>query len=337
MADPDLSADQGVSAAAVASTLRTALSGTEVGKFKQEGQSDISVVLRMAPDEHAGMDLLLQVPVGYLDGQEVSLQQVVSVNNDLAPATISHANRQSIVTLSTTAAGRPSADVTNDIDAALRSQVKFPQGYSYQFTGTATIQRNTFSTLFLALALSIVLIYMLLVALYESWMHPLAILFSLPVSVVGALGGLLVTGQTLNLTSLLGMVLLAGVVTKNAILIVDFTNQLRREDGYGRKEALAHAGALRLRPILMTSAALICALLPMLLDSGAGSATRAPMAAVVIGGSITSTLLSLVLVPVAYNLLDGAAARLAGWLRRGTAARSLGGAAEEPAPDAEAA
>ena len=129
-------------------------------------------------------------------------------------------------------------------------------------------------------------------------------MFSLPVTLVGAIGGLALTGNTLNMLSLLGIVLLTGVVTKNAILVVDFTNLLREEQGLARKEALVQAGRLRLRAVLMTTLTLVFALLPLLLGAGAGAEFRAPLAAVVIGGSISSTLLTLILVPVVYNFFD---------------------------------
>jgi HAE1 family hydrophobic/amphiphilic exporter-1 len=165
--------------------------------------------------------------------------------------------------------------------------------------------------------LGIILIYMLLVALFQSWLHPLAIMFSLPVTLVGAFGGLWLTGNTLNLISLLGIILLMGVVTKNAILLVDFTNVLRTERGYQRKEALVEAGRLRIRPILMTTAAIVFALLPLLLGTGAGAESRAPLAAVVIGGNISSTMLTLIIVPVVYTFLDsmgGMTNRVIKWL-----------------------
>jgi HAE1 family hydrophobic/amphiphilic exporter-1 len=145
---------------------------------------------------------------------------------------------------------------------------------------------------------------MLLVALYQSWLQPLAIMFSLPVTLVGAIAGLYLTGNTLNMLSLLGIVLLTGVVTKNAILVVDFTNLLREEQGLPRKEALVQAGRLRLRAVLMTTFTLVFALLPLVINTGAGSEFRAPLAAVVIGGSISSTALTLILVPVIYNFFD---------------------------------
>jgi hydrophobic/amphiphilic exporter-1 (mainly G- bacteria), HAE1 family len=153
------------------------------------------------------------------------------------------------------------------------------------------------------MGLAAILIYILLVALYQSFLQPLAIMFSLPVTVVGAFGGLWLTNNSLSIFSMLGLVLLMGIVTKNAILIVDFTNQLR-ETGQPVKKALVEAGRMRLRPVLMTTGALVFSLLPVLLGTGAGAESRAPIAAVVVGGNITSTLLTLVLVPVIYNFFD---------------------------------
>jgi HAE1 family hydrophobic/amphiphilic exporter-1 len=206
--------------------------------------------------------------------------------------------------------------VTNDVEAAIQANVEFPAGYGFQLSGQSEAQRESFADLTSALALGILLVYILLVALFQSWLHPLAIMFSLPVALVGAFGGLWLFGYTLNLLSMLGIILLAGIVTKNAILLVDFTNELRRKEGYERKAALAEAGRLRLRPILMTTAAIVFALLPVLLGRGAGAESRAPLAAVIIGGNITSTLLTLILVPVVYNFFDGGSALVSGWLRR---------------------
>ncbi len=183
-------------------------------------------------------------------------------------------------------------------------------------SGQSEAQRESFADLTSALGLGILLVYMLLVALFQSWLHPLAIMFSLPVSLVGAFGGLWLSGFTLNLLSMLGIILLAGIVTKNAILLVDFTNELRRKEGYSRKAALEEAGRLRLRPILMTTAAIVFALLPVLLGRGAGAEARAPLAAVIIGGNITSTVLTLILVPVIYNFFDGGSSLVTSVLRR---------------------
>ncbi len=312
----DRALDLGLSPGQVAGTLRTALSGADVGKFKQAGTTDVDITLRMNQAARANLNELLQVPLGYRNGQAIRLSQVSSVERDRAPAVINRTDRQRQLSVSAGVSGRASGDVTNDVEAAIQANVTFPEGYGFRLSGQSEAQRESFADLTAALGLGILLVYMLLVALFQSWLHPLAIMFSLPVALVGAFGGLWLTGYSLNLISLLGIILLAGIVTKNAILLVDFTNELRKKEGYSRKEALIEAGRLRLRPILMTTAALVFALLPVLLGRGAGSETRAPLAAVVIGGNITSTALTLILVPVVYNFFDGGSSLVSRILRR---------------------
>ncbi|RMF04461.1 MAG: efflux RND transporter permease subunit [Chloroflexi bacterium] len=311
--------DLGLSPVEVATTLRTALSGSQVGKFNPGGGSnDLDITLRLNPEARNDINQLVQMPVKYVNGAPLTLERVVERETAEAPAKITRADRQRVLTIgSGVAAGRGAGDVTNEIEAAINQNVTFPPGYGFKFVGTSEVQRESFAQLGNAILLAIALVYILLVALYQSWLQPLAIMFSLPVTLVGAIGGLYLTGNTLNLISLLGIVLLTGVVTKNAILVVDFTNQLREEEGLARKEALAQAGRMRLRAVLMTTLTLVFALLPLLLGSGAGSENRAPLAAVVIGGSISSTLLTLILVPVVYNFFDslgGGTTRFFRWL-----------------------
>jgi HAE1 family hydrophobic/amphiphilic exporter-1 len=335
LVDRDRAVNLGLSPGQVAGTLRTALSGTDVGKFKRAGATDINITLRANAASRSNLDQLLQLPLGYRSGQAVRLDQIASVERDLAPAVINRTDRQRQLTVSAGVSGRTSGDVTNDVEAAIQSNVQFPEGYGFRLSGASEAQRESFADLTSSLGLGILLIYMLLVALFQSWLHPLAIMFSLPVATVGAFGGLWLTGYTLNLMSLLGIILLAGIVTKNAILLVDFTNELRRKEGYSRKEALIEAGRLRLRPILMTSVALVFAMLPVLLGRGAGSEVRAPLAAVVIGGNITSTLLTLILVPVVYNFFDGGSSLVSSVLRRllgGETGQDEAGEARAPAP-----
>lgn len=303
--DRNRALDLGLAPAQVASTLRTALSGIQVGKYDAQSGTEIDITLRLNETSRQDLPRLLQMPLSYIEGRPVTLDRVVDIERTQAPARITRADRQRVLTVGSGTSGRATGDVTNAIEAAVQQQVEFPVGYGFKFVGQSELQRESFAELGSAILLSILLIYMLLVALYQSWLHPLAIMFSLPVTLVGAFGGLWLTHNTLNLISLLGIVLLTGVVTKNAILVVDFTNILRQEQGYERKEALITAGRMRLRAVLMTTLTLVFALIPLLLGRSAGSETRAPLAAVVIGGSISSTLLTLVLVPVVYNFFDG--------------------------------
>jgi HAE1 family hydrophobic/amphiphilic exporter-1 len=314
--DRDRALDQGLSPAQVAGTLRSSLSGADVGTYKQAGATDVDIVLRANERARSDLNRLLDVPMGYRNGQAVKLSHVASTERDLAPAVINRTDRQRTLSVTSGVSGRASGDVTNEVEAAIQANVEFPEGYGAQLSGQSEAEREMFADLTAALGLGILLVYMLLVALFQSWLHPLAIMFSLPVALVGAFGGLWLFGYTLNMMSMLGIILLAGIVTKNAILLVDFTNELRQKEGYSRKDALAEAGRLRLRPILMTTAAIVFAMLPILLGRGAGAETRAPLAAVIIGGNITSTLLTLILVPVVYNFLDGGGGLVSRTVRR---------------------
>jgi hydrophobic/amphiphilic exporter-1 (mainly G- bacteria), HAE1 family len=297
--------DLGLTPGQIAYTLRTALSGTTIGSYRPAGaEKGADIVLRADDRTRGDLSRLLEMPLGYVSGKQIRLNQVATLVETQAAGSIGRSNRLNTLTIEAGGSGRGDADMANAIEAAVKSQMSFPAGYGFRLAGATEVQRDAFSQMTMALALSIVLIYMLLVALYQSWLQPLAIMFALPVTLVGAFGGLLLTGNTLNMFALLGVIMLAGIVTKNAILIVDFTNVLRRDQGYARKDALATAGRLRLRPILMTTAAIVGSLLPVLFGRGAGAEIRAPLAAVVIGGNISSTLLTLVLVPVIYNILD---------------------------------
>ncbi|MDX1524503.1 MAG: efflux RND transporter permease subunit, partial [Anaerolineae bacterium] len=328
--DRALARDLDLSPSDVAGTLRTALSGSTVGKFEPEVGNELDITLRLNEASRQDSTQLLQIPIKYIDGQPVSLDRIVDVDRSLAPALINRADRQRVLTVgSGVTAGFGAGDVTDAIEAAINEQIQFPVGYGYNVVGISEIQRESFAQLGQSIILAILLVYMLLVALFQSWLQPLAIMFSLPVALVGAFGGLWLTGNSLNFNSILGIIVLVGVVTKNAILIVDFTNNLRENEGYSRKEALVAAGKLRLRAIFMTTFTLVFALLPLLLGAGAGSENRAPLAAVVVGGVTTTTLLTLILVPIVYNFFDWSSGLL------GRAYRFSAGIDDEPVDQPE--
>lgn len=304
--DREMATNQGLTPAQVGMTLRTTLNGAEVGTYKDENGNDLDIILRMDEASRNNLESLLDVPVGYNNRQQIRLGQVTSLTRNQSPAVINRTDRQRTMTLSAGVSGRASGDVMSDLEVALDAQVEFPAGYGYEFSGMSESQTKSFQSLIQALFLGILFMYILMVALFQSWLHPITIMTSLPVATVGAFGGLYLFGMTLNIFSLLGIILLMGIVTKNAILLVDFTNELRAEQGYSRKKALVEAGRLRLRPILMTTFTIAGAMTPILLSTGAGSEVRAPLAAVLIGGSLTSTLLTLILVPVVYSFFDSA-------------------------------
>jgi HAE1 family hydrophobic/amphiphilic exporter-1 len=191
------------------------------------------------------------------------------------------------------------------------SQIKMAPGYRVVFSGEAEVMAESFGYMAEALILAILLVYLILAAQFESFIDPLSIMLSLPLSLIGMAGMLLVTGDTISMMSLIGLIMLMGLVTKNAILLVDFAKVLRSR-GLDRTEALITAGRTRLRPIMMTTLAMIFGMLPLALALGAGAEMRAPMARAVVGGLITSTFLTLLVVPVMYSVLDD----FGGWVRR---------------------
>jgi HAE1 family hydrophobic/amphiphilic exporter-1 len=211
--------------------------------------------------------------------------------------------------------GRPLQEVSNEIMAAA-AKLDLPPGYDIVAGGDTEELQTMFTSMFEALTLAIVFIYLILASQFGSFMHPLSIMLSLPLSLVGVAVTLYLTHDTLNIMSMIGLIMLMGLVTKNAILLVDFTNQGRAE-GLTRHQALLRAGTTRLRPIVMTTLAMIFGMMPLAFAIGAGAEMRAPMARAVIGGLITSTLLSLLVVPVVYTFLDDfRPSAVLGWFRR---------------------
>ena len=297
-------ADLGLSSAQVATTLRTAVTGSDVGDFAPEGQEKTEINLRANEEARTELSKMLQLPIGFSGGRPIRLEQVATLERSAAPAVINRADRQRILTISSNVTGTDPTGITEAIEVRVNEEVVFPPNYGFRFAGATEVQRESFAQLGSALLLSIILIYMLLVALFQNFLQPLAIMMALPLALIGVLLGLFVTDNTLNIFSLLGIIMLAGVVTRNAILIIDFANILQRERGMERKPALVEAGRLRLRPIAMTSMTLIFALMPVLLSTASGSESRQPLAAVLMGGSVTSGFLSLLVVPVMYNAFE---------------------------------
>jgi HAE1 family hydrophobic/amphiphilic exporter-1 len=315
--DRQRAADLGLTPGQVASVLRTGLAGSAVSTFRPQGTTgwDINVILN--PDERARVEQVGQIPIVTPAGQTIQLGQVANATTSTGPTRVDRRDRQRSVYVTADLNGRVAGDVAKDIQASL-DKLNVPSGYKVTQGGDAQSQSETFGQILTALGLSVLLMYMLMVALFESLVFPLMIMFSLPLAVVGAFGLLALTGNTLNMLSMIGMILLTGLVGKNAILLVDYTNTLRKR-GFARNDALLEAGPTRLRPILMTTSALVLAMLPIALKLGEGSEWRAPMAVTVIGGLLTSTLLTLVLIPAVYTIIDdftGSLSRAPRWIAR---------------------
>lgn len=229
---------------------------------------------------------------------ELTLGSVATVSTGFGPSAISRENRQRRIEIDAPIAGRPLGPILSDTTALMRN-FKLPAGYRWEFGPEIELGQTSFNQMWLAVGLAIVLIYMLLAAQFESYVDPLVIMTSIPLSLVGIIGSLLITNRAFGLTAFIGSLMLVGIAVKNAILVVEFTRQLR-EEGMPVREALMRAGPMRLRPILMTMFATCGGMLPLAIGIEAGSSTQAPLATVVIGGLITSTFLSLLVVPTLY-------------------------------------
>ncbi|MGE5620542.1 MAG: efflux RND transporter permease subunit, partial [Sphingomonadaceae bacterium] len=296
--------DLGLTTAQVASALRTALDGTVATELRRENEDKVDIRVLYAPEAGSSQIASMpDIPLTSVRGTQVRLSQVAKVVPVEGPSEIGRVDRMRQVLVGANLSGtRPLGDVTAELQQSIQ-KLPLPAGYKVVMGGDAEAQADAFGSLGLAMLFSVVLMYMLMVALYNSLVYPLVIMGALPVASVGAIGALALTGDTLNIMSLVGLIMLTGLVAKNAILLVDYTNTLRAK-GYSRLEALLEAGPTRLRPIIMTTAAMVFAMVPVALKIGEGAETRSPMGVVVIGGLLTSTLLTLVVVPAGYTVMD---------------------------------
>ncbi|MCL5959281.1 MAG: efflux RND transporter permease subunit [Chloroflexi bacterium] len=294
--------DLGLTSAQVAAALRTNVEGMVASQLRPEGQTKVDIRILGGDRDRGGVGNLGTLPLASPKGFVATVDQATDISLVQGPTQILRFNRQRSVTIGADVSGRPLGDVVRDLRLELERS-PLPEGVTYSMTGETEIMDESFSNLIMALALSILFMYMLMVALYESLLYPLVVMFCLPVAVIGALGGLLVTGQTVNMSSLIGMIMLMGLVGKNGILLVDYTNTLRAR-GKDRFSALTEAGPTRLRPIMMTTTAMALAMLPVALGLGEGAEVRSPMAVVVVGGLLSSLVLTLLLIPVVYTAFD---------------------------------
>ncbi|HLU65416.1 MAG TPA: efflux RND transporter permease subunit, partial [Kofleriaceae bacterium] len=292
-------ADLGVPIAAIATTMRALIAGDKVTELK-DGLDIYDVTMELPDDLKASFESLGNLKVRSQTGQLVDLANVVEVVPTTGPAQIERQARQRQITVLANLEGLQLGEATQIVDGIAARVV--PQDLTQDWTGMAEVMVESFQYMVLALMLAVVFVYMLLAAQFNSFVHPFTIMLSLPFSVIGAFGGLFLAGMSLSIFSMIGVIMLMGLVTKNAILLVDYTNTLRSR-GHSVMDALLEAGPVRLRPILMTTAAMVFGMLPVALALSEGGEVRAPMAVTVIGGLLTSMLLTLVVVPVVYSLL----------------------------------
>jgi HAE1 family hydrophobic/amphiphilic exporter-1 len=297
----------GVTVGQVAQALRPAFAGIKAGDWVDPTDETREVNVRLAPESRQRAADLEQLPLVVTgpDGQPRTwpLGQIATVTQGLGPAQITHLNGDLVVTVQANTSNRPLTEVMKDINARI-AKITFPPGVHMTQGGEVDSQNEVFGRIFSALGIAVMLMYLILVMQFGSFLEPLAIMISLPLSLIGVMLALMITNTTINIMSLIGVILLMGIVAKNAILLIDFAKWAREKDGMPRREALIQAGAIRLRPIMMTTLALIAGMLPVALGIGEGAEFRAPLGRAVIGGVITSTLLTLVVIPTFYEILD---------------------------------
>ena len=317
----ELASDLGLTVQQIGTALRPFVAGDQTNRWlAPDGQNyEVNVQLPKSGREKVADLADLSVASSKVDAMGnpimVPLRQVVQFIPSTSPQMLKRQALQRRVAVFAGLEGRPLGDVMGEVNKAMKA-MQLPDGVRFDVGGDAQQMDETMAGFGVALGIAVIFIYLVLASQFGSFLQPIAIMVSLPLSLIGVLVALLVTKTTLNIFSIIGVVMLMGLVTKNAILLVDFANHGQRA-GRSQFDALMEAGQVRLRPILMTTLAMIFGMLPMAIGMGEGGETQAPMGRAVIGGVITSTLLTLVVVPVAYTYLDSLGKRVAAWFRRG--------------------
>ncbi len=299
--DRDKMASLGLSLATVGATMQTAFSGNTDGKFRQ-GEYEYDINIRYGCFNRKNIEDVSNLLFVNDKGEQIRLSQFAEIVQSSGPSQLERRDKSTSVTVQAQTVGRPTGTVAQEWEAKFQ-QLPKPAGVSYLWSGDMENQSEGFGSLGIALIAAIVLVYLIMVALYDSFVYPFVVLFSIPLSIIGALLALALTNNSLNLFTLLGLIMLIGLVAKNAILLVDFTNQ-RKAEGASTYQALIDANHARLRPILMTTIAMVIGMLPIALASGAGAEWKNGLAWVIIGGLLSSLFLTLIVVPVIYSIFD---------------------------------
>lgn len=300
MLDREKLSDLGISIQQISATLNALLTGKEATKFKKDGER-YSVIVQLPKALTRTPNILNSIVLRSATGELVRLDNVVQFKEAVGSSAINRRDRRKVVTIGANLDGITLQEALDHANALFEEML--PQSFTHLVSGNAEEMMEAFASFFISLILAVAIIFLILSAQFESFFYPVIIMFALPLALIGALGTLYFAGMTLNIYSLIGMILLMGLVTKNSILLVDCTNHLLRE-GLEMREALLEAGRMRLRPILMTATSTILGVVPIAFSFGAGTESRRPLGVCVIGGMFSSTLLTLVVIPALYLILD---------------------------------
>ncbi|MDN5422195.1 MAG: efflux RND transporter permease subunit, partial [Chryseobacterium sp.] len=307
--DRDKMASLGLNLSSVGQTMQTAFSGNTDGKFRA-GEYEYDINIRFGDANRQSIDDVRNLMFTNPKGEQVRLSQFADVKMGSGPSLLERRDKSPSVKVKSKVVGRPVGDVANEWAAQFMDNAKTkPAGVSYIWSGDMENQTEGFGTLGIALMAAIVLVYLVMVSLYDSFVYPFVVLFSIPLALIGVMVILAITGNSLNIFTMLGMIMLIGLVAKNAIMIVDFAN-MRKEAGANTHDALIQANHARLRPILMTTIAMIFGMIPIAIAKGAGAEMNNGLAWVIIGGLTSSLFLTLIIVPVVYSLFDSILRRM---------------------------
>jgi HAE1 family hydrophobic/amphiphilic exporter-1 len=313
--DRDKALSAGVTTNDIVGVVGRMVGGEAVSTYEDEDGDAVDVRVRLPAALRQNPTQVQDLKISVPDGSEgVKLIPISSLTSTVVAASPTEINRRDLarqITVSANLDQLPVGTAAKYVEAASQ-RINMPPGYSINLSGEAEDMAESFGYMGESLLLAVLFVYLILAAQFESFFEPLAIMLSLPLSIVGMAGMLKITGDTINIMSLIGLIMLMGLVTKNAILLVDYAKVLQRRDGMGRRDAVILAGRTPLRPIIMTTLAMIFGMMPLFLGLGAGAEGRAPMARAVVGGLITSTFLTLLVVPVMYTLMDD----FGSWLKR---------------------
>ena len=309
-------AQYGLSSSSVASAVSTAVRGSSVTTLRENGQ-ELDVRLIVEEQYRTNFNDLESLMLTSATGSMVPLGAVAELVVDVSPTSIVRNNQTREVTVSCSTIGRSINEVISDLQERI-AKINVPDGITISFGGSYESMMDSFADLGLALILAVLLVYMVMAVQFENLLYPFVIMFSLPPMLIGVLGGLFLTGRTINVVSLLGVIMLAGIVVNNAIVLVDYINVLRRERGMERMEAIRQACPTRLRPIMMTTLTTVLAMLPMAIGIGEGAELMAPLGTVVAAGLTFSTLITLILVPCMYIYAENISRKFLGLFRKNT-------------------
>ena len=297
----------GLNVSDIADTMETAIGGRRASFYREQGD-EFQILVRLREEDRMALGQVGQIPITTPGGRTVPVESIVGLQRQEGPVSIARADQERVVAVSGSIEGRDLGSIVEDLDASLR-EMELPAGYELTYGGEWEEQQKAFKELTFAAILALILVYMVMASEFESLRDPFIILFSIPLALIGVTALLLATNTTFNIQGFLGVIVLVGIVVNNGIVLIDYTNLLRREYHLPLREAVLQAGQNRLRPILMTTITTVLGLVPMSLGIGEGGEIQAPLARVVIGGLVSSTLITLVFIPVVYMLLEGRSER----------------------------